>query len=304
MIVLIAGCGYAGSRLAELLVEDGRAVAGLKRDTSTLPEGVRGVAADVSDPSTLRGLPATLGEPASALVYAVAPSGRSADAYRTAYVDGLRNVLASAERSQAPPQRVVLVSSTGVYGQDDGRWVDEETPPDPGSATGAVLLEGERIVAGLGRRGVVLRLGGIYGRGRSRTVRAVLDGEAPCPAPERYGNRIHRDDAASALRHLLDLPEPSPLYVGVDRDPAPLRNVYAWIARRAGVPDPCRDEGKTEESPESPRAAPRRGTNKRCSSQRLVDSGFRFRYPTFREGYGPVVDELTGGHERCTTPFP
>ncbi len=288
-MILIAGCGYVGGRLAELLVEDGRQVAGLRRDASRVPAGVRGVAADVSDPSTLRGLRDALGQPADALVYAVSPAGRTEAAYRTAYVDGLRNVLDAVDAPGPEPRRVVLVSSTGVYGQEDGSWVDEDTPPEPADPTGRVVLEGERLLGELEGRGVVLRLGGIYGPGRTRTVRGVLRGEAGCPAPDRYGNRIHRDDAAGALRHLLEIPEPAPLYVGVDRDPAPLCKVYRWIAERAGVADPC--EGGSAEGDDAPG---RRGTNKRCSSRRLAESGYRFRYPTFREGYRPIVDELSG----------
>ena len=140
-----------------------------------------------------------------------------------------------------------------------------------------------------GRPGVVLRLGGIYGPGRERTVRRVLGGDAPCMAPDRYGNRIHRDDAAGALVHLLGLPDPAPLYLGVDRDPAPLRDVYAWIAERAGVPDPCAGVGPGDGVSEG-----RRGTNKRCSSRRLAESGYAFRFPSYREGYAPMLEALTG----------
>ncbi|MFP4623972.1 MAG: SDR family oxidoreductase [Gemmatimonadota bacterium] len=278
--VLIVGCGYVGGRLAELLVADGRTVYGLKRDPSTLPAGVEPVRADVSDPGSLAGLPA-----ADVMVYAVAPSGRTESAYRLAYVDGVRNVLAAVGRGDAPG-RVILVSSTGVYGHDDGRRVDEETPPEPATLTGEIVLEGERALLEAAPGGVVLRLGGIYGPGRNRTVRRVIRGEAGCPGPDRYGNRIHRDDAAGALRHLLALPDPEPVYLGVDRDPAPLREVYRWVAERAGVPDPCR-AGEAVDPDEG-----RRGGNKRCSSDRLAASGYEWHYPTFREGYATQVDAL------------
>lgn len=297
--VLIAGCGYVGGRLAELLAEEGRTVFGLKRDPSTVPGGVEGVAADVSDPTTLRELPSSL----DAVVYAVSPAGRGEADYRTAYVEGPRNVLravgwkgavggpgagaAGGREAGRVAGRFILVSSTGVYGQRDGRWVDEDTEPEPADATGRILLEGERAVSALEGAGIVLRLGGIYGPGRDRTVRRVLSGEADCPAPDRYGNRIHRDDAAAALRHLLDLDAPAPVYIGVDRDPAPLRDVYRWVADRGRAPDPCRRETR-----ETWEASGRRGTNKRCSSERLAGSGFEFAYPSFREGYGPMIEAL------------
>lgn len=279
--VLIAGCGYVGSRLAELLVDDGR-VWGLKRQPSGLPAGVEPVAADVTDPETLDGLPDGL----DAVVYAVAPGGRSETAYRAAYVDGLGNVLDAVDAAV----RLVLVSSTGVYGQTDGRWVDEETPEEPADGTAEAIVAGEAVARERGEPGIVLRLGGIYGPGRTRTIHRVVSGDAPCLAPDLYGNRVHRDDAAGALRHLLRLSDPAPLYLGVDREPAPLREVYAWIAHETGTVDPCADVARDQWRTEG-----RRGTNKRCSSRRLVGSGYEFAYPTYREGYAPLIAEFIAG---------
>ena len=278
--VLIAGCGYVGSALAAMLAEDGEVVWGLKRNPSGLPRDVRPLSGDVGDPATLEGLPRP-----DAIVYAVAPPERSAEAYQAAYVEGLSNLLDAAGSIGAPfDGRLVLVSSTGVYGESDGGWVDEDTPPEPADETGRILLEGERMARVFGGTGVVLRLGGIYGPGRDRTIRRVCSGEAGCPEAGRYGNRIHRDDAAGAARHLLLLDRPAPLYVGVDGDPAELRAVYRWIAEQTGVPDPCAGHQHPASGP--PR---RRGTNKRCSNERLVRSGYAFRYPTFREGYAGLL---------------
>jgi len=115
-----------------------------------------------------------------------------------------------------------------------------------------------------------------------------VEGDARCPPPGRFGNRIHRDDAAAAIHHVLRLPRPHGLYLGVDRDPAELRTVYHWIARRAGVPDPCDPTSSSAPSSTVERTGPVR-PNKRCSSDRLVQSGFTFRYPTFREGYASLM---------------
>lgn len=301
MRVLIAGCGYVGSRLGERLAAEGHDVRGLKRDPSTLPDGIAPVAGDVTDPASL----ADLAGPLDAVVYAVAPSGRGAAGYRAAYVDGLRNVLDAVSAGSGPrtgarggPRdgggdrvggpRVILVSSTGVYGQADGRWVDEETPPEPADAMAEAILEGESLALKRGRPGVVLRLGGIYGPGRTWTVSRVLSGDAPCMGPDVYGNRIHREDAAGGLLHLLLLADPDPLYLGVDGEAAPLREVYAWAAARAGVPDPC--DGAV-----APRTGGRRGTNKRCANRRLVESGYRFVHPTFRSGYEALIPAAGDG---------
>ena len=274
--VLIAGCGYVGSRLAELLAADDHRVFGLKRNPTGLPPGVEPVAADVTDPSSLGGLPDHL----DALVYAVSPAGRGEEAYRAAYVEGFRNVLGALRPSSSTLGRTLLVSSTGAYGYTDGRWVDEETSPAPDSPRGRILVEAEELAMAGPPPGIVLRLGGIYGPGRTSIFDKARTGEAGCPPPDRYSNRIHRDDAAGAARHLLGLADPEPLYLGVDREPAPLRKVYGWTAELVGGPDPCADE-----EAEAWEARGRRGTNKRCSSDRLAASGYDFRFPTYREGY-------------------
>jgi nucleoside-diphosphate-sugar epimerase len=205
-----------------------------------------------------------------AVVYAISPAGRTAEAYRLAYVEGLENLLDAV----SAPVRTVLVSSTGVYGHTDGRWVDEETPEDPSDPTAELVRAGEAVARSRGAPGVVVRLGGIYGPGRTRTNSMVKAGEAPCMSP----------------RHVLRLRDPAPVYLGVDRDPAPLRDVYAWIADRGRAPDPCAGV-----EPDEAGVGGRRGTNKRCSSRRLQDSGYAFRYPTFREGYAPLVGKELAG---------
>ena len=301
--VVVAGCGYVGGALASMLGDEGVRVTGLRRNPDGLEAGVEALAADVLVPASLAGVP----KHPDAVVYAVSPAGRSGPEYRNAYVHGLMNVLRACSTPDTPfLGRLVLVSSTGVYGEADGAWVDEETPPDPADETGAALLEGETVARSFGGTGIVLRLGGIYGPGRDRTVRGVASGEARCPEPDRFGNRIHRDDAAAAALHLLALDHPAEVYLGVDRDPAPLRDVYRWIAGRLQVTDPCAptEEGARAPGGGSSDVAPRddgssgsarRRANKRCSSDRLVASGFSFRYPTFREGYAPFIDAILEG---------
>jgi len=283
--VLIAGCGYVGSRLAEYLIDDGHVVHGLKRTPKNMPDGTHAIAADVTDPETLEALPTAV----DALVYSVSPGGRSEEEYRAAYLHGFRNVLERLADTGNLPDRVILVSSTGIYGQTQGERVDEETPPGPSTPTGRVLLQAEEAALEASPATAVLRLGGIYGPGRTRIIEKVRSGEAGCPPVDRYSNRIHRDDAAGAMRHLLGLDDPERLYLGVDREPASLREVYRWIAARTGAPDPCRTvEADAVES------HGRGGTNKRCLGIRLVESGYTFRYRSYREGYGALLGDRVG----------
>lgn len=274
--ILIAGCGDVGCRLGRRLVAAGFRVWGLRRNPAVLPAGFEPVAADLTRADTLRELPSDL----DAVVYTAAADGRSDDAYRRTYVEGVENLLAVLEAQASPPRRLVFTSSTGVYGQSGGEWVDEGSVTRPDGFPGRRVLEGEERFRAGPIPSISLRLGGIYGPGRTRLLDRVAAGEAVCPeGPPLYTNRIHSEDAAGALHHLLELTAPEPIYLGVDHRPADLCEVLRYLARRLGA-DPPRSAPRDE--------AGRRGS-KRCSSRRLRDSGYRFLYPTYREGYEALI---------------
>ena len=282
--VLIAGCGYVGSALAARLAADGHDVWGMRRDPSRLPDGVRAIAADLSDPASLAGLPPTL----DLVAYTGAADASTDDAYRAAYVDGPRNLLDALEGQGQRPRRVLFTSSTAVYGQDDGEWVDETSPTEPSAFTGTRMLEGERVFLDGPFPATVLRLGGIYGPGRTMLIDKVRRGEAECPSGPSWTNRIHRDDAAGALRHVMRLDSPDSLYLTVDREPSDLCDVYRWLARRLGAPEPA-------VRADAPVTRTRSRSNKRISSARLSASGYEFTYPSFREGYAEMIDAMAPG---------
>src|SRR5699024_6879461 len=104
-------------------------------------------------------------------------------------------------RSNARPDRVLLVSSTAVYGQRGGAPVDETTPPTPDTGTGAALLDAEDLLRERIPSSIALRLSGIYGRPNARTLDRVADGPTT-PDLDHITNRIHQDDAARAIVHL------------------------------------------------------------------------------------------------------
>lgn len=281
--ILIAGCGAVGSRLGLMLTADGHEVWGLRRQADAVPAPVWPLAADLRDRVSLIGLPEGLN-----YIFYTASAGRFDEAaYRAAYVDGLHNLIEVLRAGEQEPRRLVFTSSTGVYGQTDGEWVDEDSPTEPPGFSGRCLLEGERLLLGGPYPATVVRLAGLYGPGPGRLLDLVRQGQAVCPSgPPRYTNRIHRDDAASALRHLMGLENPAPIYVGVDNEPAELGTVYRWLANRLGVPEP---RGGTAGEGLRPQ-----GGNKRCRNRRLLATGFTLRYPTYREGYGAILAPARG----------
>ena len=273
MNILIAGCGYVGSALAVRLVAEGHAVWGLRRNPVPLPEGVHPVAADLSDPQTLGALPGDL----DYVFYTAAAGGYDESRYRAAYVDGPRNLLAALASQQQPVKRIFFTSSTGVYAQQDGEWVDETSPTEPTHFSGTMILEGEQVFCEGPFPSTAVRLGGIYGPGRMQTLDRVRDRVVTCPAEPTYVNLIHREDCAGILHHLLHVENPEALYLGVDCEPAERGGLYRWIADLIGVPEPPTDDAE----PEGRRA---RG-NKRCSNARLLATGYAFAFPTYREGF-------------------
>jgi nucleoside-diphosphate-sugar epimerase len=278
MTILLAGCGDLGTEAGLRFHALGHRVVGWRRSPAKLPAAIEGAAADLGAPNLPR-----VPEDTTAVVIAVAADSPSEEAYRAAYLDGVRHVLDAMERDGVEPERVLFVSSTAVYGDAGGGWVDENTPPAPGGFSGHVLVEAEQLLQarfnGTATTATPLRLGGIYGPGRTRLIDQVRGGSAVIPEDVRYTNRIHRDDAAAAIVHLATMPaQPAGIYVGVDNHPADLGTVLRFLAAEMGLPEPPVGD-----------AGPARGGNKRCRNERLRSTGFDFTFPSFREGYRDIL---------------
>jgi len=267
--VLIAGCGDVGNALARRLIADGSAVWGVRRRVDALEPGIAPWRIDLTDRDGYDAPPAAF----DTLFFTASADRRDEAAYRAIYVDALRDLLEHLRASDCPLERVFFTSSTAVYGQSDGEWVDETSPTEPNGFNGAVLLEAEALVEDARETGINVRLSGIYGPGRLRLVRKVWSGEAR--ATDAWTNRIHVEDCAGVLHHLLNLAEPASLYLGSDDEPATTGNVVSWMADELGKPAP--ETGETTR------------LNKRCRNTKLRQSGYVFRYPTFRDGYRDIV---------------
>jgi nucleoside-diphosphate-sugar epimerase len=249
----------------------------LRRDPSGLPDAFNKLSADLANPSDLAVVPAAL----DVVVYAASAGEASDAAYERAYVTGLSNLLGTIERSGV--RRVFFTSSTAVYAQTEGAWVDEDSETAPQHFSGRRTLQAEALLRAAKTPSTVLRCAGIYGPGRTRLIDTVRQGTASMS--ERFTNRIHRDDIAGSILHLMaakELPAtllPATLLLS-DDEPAPQRDVTAFIAARLGVPLPV---GPANEAPAA------RGGDKRCNNARLRATGYALAYPTYREGYAAML---------------
>jgi len=273
--VLLAGCGDLGLRLARRLQARGAEVWALRRQPPADggADGIHWLRGDLTRPDTLAGLPAGI----THLAYLPAPSAREPAIYRAVFREGQAGLPAALDPGAL--RRVLFVSSSAVYGEHHGGWVDETTPPNPAGFNGRILLDSESWLAAQPVSSVSLRLAGLYGPGRLQLMERLRAGAARAPRhPPHWANRMHIDDAAAAAAHLLALPHAEAVYVGCDDTPLPLHELYAHLARLAGAPEPA----------EGP--APANVGSKKLSNARLRASGLALQWPDARAGYAALLD--------------
>jgi nucleoside-diphosphate-sugar epimerase len=288
MAKLIFGCGYLGQRVAGWWQNRGEVVYAVTRGEAKAEalrrRGIRPLVADLAA-SLPEGESFWPGE-IDTVLFSVGYDRGSAASIHEVYVGGLARVLAALPRSA---ERLIYISSIGVYGDAAGQWVDEQTPCRPTSEGGQASLAAEELLRGhpLGNRSVILRLAGIYGPGRIPRAETLLAGQ-PIDAPANgYLNLIHVDDAA-AIVLLAEAKAPLPrTYVVSDGQPVMRSEYYGELARLLGAPAPQ----FVAPDPDSP-AAQRAASNKRASSRRLVaELAPKLRYPSYRAGLAGIVAE-------------
>ncbi len=278
--ILVVGAGKLGLPLAHRLAEQAP-VAVLSRRPAPPAANLCPLVGDVTRPETLTALPRTI----EVLIYCVTPGSHEDAAYRAVFVEGLANVLQALDRSVL--RRVIFVSSTGVYGQDDDSWVDEESTTEPVGFSGRRLLEAEHLLKAQGLPATTVRFSGIYGPDRIRLLTQILAGELAPETDGPYTNRIHEADCIGILEHLarkaLAGEALAPCYLASDCEPSRIQDLVDWVRSQVG-------ELSLREDAKPP---VRRAGSKRCCNRRLLESGYRFEYPTFREGYGEIMRQLS-----------
>lgn len=284
MTVLIAGCGDLGTEVGLRFAALGYPVTGLRRSADVLPAAITGQSVDLS-----RSRP-TIPADTEFVVMPIAPTyaagaPRSGETYRSTYLDTLHNLLDALDAAAVTPRRFLLVSSTAVYDVSDGSAVDESTPARPETENSRILLEAEELLRSRQPGAIVFRLTGVYGPGREQLITQVRESRAALVGPGHHTNRVHRDDAAAAIVHLLTMDAaPAALYLGVDSAPVERDEVVQFLATELGVPLP-------EAAADAPSASagPTRGGDKLCRNGLLLATGFRFAYPDYRVGYRAIL---------------
>jgi nucleoside-diphosphate-sugar epimerase len=281
---LIFGCGYVGHRVAKAWLEGGHEVAVVTRSperaTRLSSEGLRAIVADVMLPETLRKLP-----PAPSVLFAVGFDRNQSWSIDEVYSHGLRNVL---DALPAETGRVIYLSSTGVYGDSDGAWIDEETPAEPTRKGGQACLAAEQTLFAhpLGARGIVLRLAGIYGPERVPRRDDVLAGRPIDGTGDGHLNLIHVHDVVRAVRAAETHAGFGGIYNISDGHPVRRANYYEELARLYQAPTP-------QFAGVAGAERTRGGADKRVRNARMLQElAVELQYPTYREGLAAIVREM------------
>lgn len=288
--VLFVGCGDLGIRTGLLLQARGWQIAGQRRDPSRLPVGFVRYAGDYTQPGSLDFIAGLRPEH---VVASFNPTERSVEGYQQGFADAADNLRSALESYR--PRTVLMVSSTRVYAEASGGWVDEESPLATADPRALAIIAAEQALSGTAEQFSVVRFAGIYGLAGGRLLEKVRRGELPELSedrPQRFSNRIHRDDCAGLLACLLQASavgiELAPVYIGVDDLPTPRGEVEAWLAAQMGVANSTGDMVSTPVVTSTAGNVMPAG-HKRCRNRQLRASGYRLRYPDYRSGYRAVL---------------
>lgn len=240
----------------------------MRRDPSKLPLNLNPVEGDVTIPNTLRRIPDV-----DVVLFLLRPDRDDEETLAATLTRGPRYLVEAFRAKGLRPKRFFVGSSLSVFGDRGGEWVDEDSEPQPRTPEAMALHAGERLLAEAEAPVTVLRYGEIYGPDRPGLRDALRARAGVFSDPTAHANLLHARDAVEATLHLLGRKRPAPLYLLVDRAPTPRLEVLAWLAEHHGAQLPV---------VEGAGAPP---YDVRAMSERLVEEGFRFEYPTFREGY-------------------
>lgn len=277
--VLIVGCGDLGARTGAILARSGWSLTGLRRNIRELPAGFAGIAADYAKANAPLAMLEALAP--DYIILTPKPAGSGEAGYRAGFSQAVHNVLAGLGSHR--PAGIIMVSSTRVFAESAGGWVEDDSPlttEDPGAQW---IIDAERQLMTSPHPVCVLRCAGIYGEPEGFLLGRVAGGELCPQTPLRYSNRIHRDDVAGLLAWLLQQwalgIAPARTMIAVDNLPAPQFEVELWLAGELGI-----REWRT-------RTDDMRGASghKRCRNLALQASGYVLRYPDYRSGYAAVL---------------
>lgn len=275
--ILFIGCGDIAQRTAKGLSKKYDCF-GLRRNPEKLPTAITPIMGDASDPQQLLSVASNKFD---IWIATLTPAEFTRQAYQQSYLAVAQAMAQTVNALHQAPKLIIWVSSTSVYGDNKGDWVDETTKPNPVTFSGKILLQAEQIIQNLPCSSTVVRFSGIYGPGRTRLLSQVQAGKGRPKLPEQWSNRIHAEDCGAVLAHLIELFESEkpiePIYLASDSEPVTQYDIRQWLAQKLDVSLIAE--------------VVKLGSIRRCSNRLLLDTGFKFNYPSYKEGYAALIED-------------
>jgi len=274
--ILIIGCGDLGQAVAIKLYSQDHHITGLKRHPPINKQSIHYIKADISKIETLNSL---TGDFQQAIII-LSPDSSSTEAYRTVFETGINNLLLALNKNTS----ITFISSTRVYAEINGEWVNEQTPANAFDPKSRLILQAENKILAHNPLNTIIRFSGIYGRTKGYFLQQIKNANPIQQHPSYYTNRIHRSDCIGVIVHLINKKiareKLEPLYLATDSEPSPKWDVACYLAKQLSNKPPIASS-KSEQNSQ----------NKRISNQRLIDSGYTFKFPSYQLGYQKIISD-------------
>lgn len=278
--VLWLGYGDIAQRAAAHIVARKVDLTVVSRTPKACINGVQHSAAAISDAAALGKI---LSQKPNVIVMSLTPTERSEEGYTEGYLNNVKALLAGLQRINHKPEQIIYISSSSVYHQQNAELVDENSVTEPISPTAQILLQTEQLLVNSAYPHCIVRFSGIYGPGRTHLIRSVLAGNM---GDAKITNRIHSEDCAAVIDYLIGLklngrtlPQ---CILASDCEPVAGFTVRTWLACELGVI-------KVDDTASMPIPAV---LNRKCNNALLLSLGYQFIYPSYKDGFSSVLNEL------------
>lgn len=295
--VFIFGCGYLGIRLADTLINHGYEVGALTKNQTYAEilkaKGIKEVIVDRLESDTWHSL---VGSEYSKIINCVSSAGNGLSGYESSYHQGQASIIRWAKSHSV--KSFIYTSSTSVYPEDSGAWVEENSLEDEAihSDAAQILRRAENLIeknqSHFGQY-FILRLSGIYGPKRHYLLNQIQSSKVIAGSGDYFMNMIHVDDILSAILKLINSEEPiaSGIYNLSDDTPTRKEDVVKWLAEQLNLSVPSFDKDLLSQRNASRKT---RTKNRRIANRKLKDSlGLALKYPSFKEGYSQIIKQLS-----------
>ena len=278
MKILWLGCGDIGNRFGKY-VRDSHQCFGVRRQIANVQLPLIPIFADILDRENMHSV---MSNDFDVVIVTLTPDEYSPSGYWTTYFEGASSIKSALDNALKKPKLVIWVSSTRVYRDSNEDTVDESTPLVNSDEYVKALICAENKINSYDGKTVIIRFSGIYGERRCHLLHSVLNGFGGSLSSDTWTNRIHIEDCVRFIAFLVDRYVDGSvlenLYIGTDNVPVKQTDIRFWLAKKLNVTLDKKIEGSHE--------------GYRLKNNLLLGTGFRLKYPSYKEGYENIIEKI------------